>query len=449
MTPAPKPSPAAPATGATAGLVLATYLNEQATAVLRGLRLYEEGGADGASGTADATHQVARAAERIRAALHAFRPLTDPAWSDHTRAELAWLAALLAGEHAYAARLDRLLGALHRLAGAGALPAQPGTPPARGLGAARAAALLQRRLGLARSKAHTAALQAVGSARYHAVADAVAVLASETPLSPAADAPAEALLPLAETSRRHLVEATAALPLARASRPYNAEALARGLSATAPGLQEGAGAAGAAGAAEQAVSEWQDAPWRRVRGLLRQARYVQEVLQTRPPGAEAEPNGARPTSQSGLRPPAADGPHSPAGVGPHASAGDGPHSPTGNGPHSPTGVGPHPSAGNGPHSPAVNGPHQPAGNGPYSPAPSLPPASLHRSAARLLDRHRDAAEAAAAAAAAAQTPRIAPATAYALGVLHADQRHEVEAARFAFGRLWTPGGPGEEEPERR
>ncbi|MDV9191526.1 metal-binding protein, partial [Streptomyces sp. SR27] len=48
----------------------------------------------------------------------------------------------------------------------------------------------------------------------------------------------------------------------------------------------------------------------------------------------------------------------------------------------------------------------------------------------------DAAEAASAAAAAARTPRIAPATAYALGVLHADQRHEVEAARFAFQRAW-------------
>ncbi|MGW7556132.1 CHAD domain-containing protein, partial [Streptomyces rimosus] len=59
-------------------------------------------------------------------------------------------------------------------------------------------------------------------------------------------------------------------------------------------------------------------------------------------------------------------------------------------------------------------------------------------AGRALERHRDAAEAAAAAAAAARTPRIAPATAYALGVLHADQRHEVEAARFAFGRAWIP-----------
>jgi hypothetical protein len=57
-------------------------------------------------------------------------------------------------------------------------------------------------------------------------------------------------------------------------------------------------------------------------------------------------------------------------------------------------------------------------------------------AARTLDRHRDAAEAAAAAASAAATPRIAPPTAYALGVLHADQRHEVAAARLAFHAQW-------------
>ncbi|MFD5538322.1 metal-binding protein, partial [Streptomyces sp. NPDC127079] len=57
-------------------------------------------------------------------------------------------------------------------------------------------------------------------------------------------------------------------------------------------------------------------------------------------------------------------------------------------------------------------------------------------AGQALNRHRDASEAAAAAAAPARTPRIAPATAYALGVLHADQRHEVEAARFAFQQAW-------------
>ncbi|MDX3051322.1 hypothetical protein PV378_33255, partial [Streptomyces scabiei] len=57
-------------------------------------------------------------------------------------------------------------------------------------------------------------------------------------------------------------------------------------------------------------------------------------------------------------------------------------------------------------------------------------------AGEALNRHRDASEAGSAAAAAARTPRIAPATAYALGVLHADQRHEVEAARFAFQQSW-------------
>lgn len=69
-------------------------------------------------------------------------------------------------------------------------------------------------------------------------------------------------------------------------------------------------------------------------------------------------------------------------------------------------------------------------------------------AGRALERHRDAAEAATAAAAAARTPRIAPATAYALGVLHADQRHEVAAARFAFGRVWLPAPRPRLVPDR-
>jgi hypothetical protein len=59
-----------------------------------------------------------------------------------------------------------------------------------------------------------------------------------------------------------------------------------------------------------------------------------------------------------------------------------------------------------------------------------------------LDLQRDAAEAAAAASAAARTPRIAPATAYALGVLHADQRHEVEAARGVFRETWPYAAAG-------
>ncbi|MFI6447857.1 CHAD domain-containing protein [Kitasatospora sp. NPDC050543] len=63
--------------------------------------------------------------------------------------------------------------------------------------------------------------------------------------------------------------------------------------------------------------------------------------------------------------------------------------------------------------------------------------------------HQDAADAAAHAATAARTPRITPATAYVLGVVHADQRLEVEAARYAFGRQWpdiSPSIDGWEEP---
>ncbi|GAA1227866.1 CHAD domain-containing protein [Kitasatospora nipponensis] len=54
----------------------------------------------------------------------------------------------------------------------------------------------------------------------------------------------------------------------------------------------------------------------------------------------------------------------------------------------------------------------------------------------VLDRHQEAADAAVTVATAARTPRITPATAYVLGVVHADQRLEVEAARYAFGHLW-------------
>lgn len=196
------------------------------------------------------------------------------------------------------------------------------------VGAAKAGALLERQLTLARTRAHSTALQALGSSRFHAVADNVAVLASEVPLR-ATTADLDAL---AASARSRLAEAVAALPLHRAGHPYNAEALVQGLTAdTAPPSQ--------------------DAPWHHVRLLLRLHRYAQEVV--------------------------------PCGPG----TGDG-------------------------------------------------PADAETEAAGALDRHRDAAEAAAAAAHAARTPRIAPATAYALGVLHADQRHDVEAARFAFQRAW-------------
>ncbi|MFI6282683.1 CHAD domain-containing protein [Streptomyces sp. NPDC050988] len=344
-----------PTAGPVAGDTLAAYLQAQATEFLRALRQHRETG--GATATAtngteeavDAARALRRSARRISGTLHTFRPLLDEGWSEGMRPELAWLSGTLAREHAYGARLERLLAALHRLSGSSAFPAQasdpdvhPGAraqlPSEKGaltVGAAKAGALLERQLTLARTRAHSAALQALGSSRFHAVADNVAVLASEVPLT--APAPATGLGPPAAAAEERLGDAVAGLPLITAGHPYNAEALIHGLSAdTAP--------------------QPQDAPWHQVRLLLRLHRYAREVLF----GDEA-------------------------------------------------------------------------------------PVDVRLlTAGQALDRHRDAAEAAAAAASAARTPRIAPATAYALGVLHADQRHEVEAARFAFQRAWlreTVGTP--------
>ncbi|WP_316744562.1 CHAD domain-containing protein [Streptomyces sp. MK7] len=389
------------AAGPVAVDALAGYLRAQATEFLRALRLHREtggGAAGGSEESVDAARALRRAARRISGTLHTFRPLLDETWAEELRPELAWLSGTLAREHAYQARLERLLQALHRLSpggaggsradagdaaagsradagdvaagsrtspraerlggtpraarvGDGGAPARArssvgeaagsaGTvphPPApdRGngnltVGAAKAGALLDRQLTLARTRAHSTALQALGSSRFHAVADKVAVLASDVPLTPTAHTMAPH--PLATAAEERLTDAVAALPLVTAGSPYNAAALVHGLS-------------------PDPSPHPQDAPWHQVRLLLRLHRYAQEAL--------------------------------------HAVDGEG-----------------------------------------------APVDVRLLAASRALDRHRDASEAAAAAAAAARTPRIAPATAYALGVLHADQRHEVEAARFAFQQVW-------------
>ncbi|MFS4109768.1 CHAD domain-containing protein [Streptomyces sp. PD-S100-1] len=375
---------------------LAAYLRSQATEFLRALRQHQETGAGAAGGPAesvDAARALRRSARRISGSLHTFRPLLDETWAEELRPELAWLSGTLALEHACQSRLDRLLQALNRLsprtepptdtlvdvaagsradlaagsradlaagsraAGAARVgatapaPAAPATaaprtvphpaPPARSpappeargnltVGAAKAGALLDRQLTLARTRAHSTALQALGSARFHAVADKVAVLASDVPLAPAAQT--ADLRPLAAAAEERLTDAVAALPLVTAGHPYNAEALVHGLS-------------------PDPAPHPQDAPWHQVRLLLRLHRYACEALR----GGED---------------------------------------------------------------------------------PGTPVDARLLTAGQALNRHREASEAAAAAAAAARTPRIAPATAYALGVLHADQRHEVEAARFAFQQCW-------------
>ncbi|MFD9092583.1 CHAD domain-containing protein [Streptomyces collinus] len=381
--------PTDPGAPGVTGDALAVYLRAQATEFLRALRLHRETGgsaAGGAQETVDAARALRRSARRISGSLHTFRPLLDADWSEEIRPELAWLSGTLGLEHAYAARLERLLLALHRLSGAAVFPEQSvvtagtaaqrsgsvaalagGARPAgahtsgraqasvaeapqdtagpartapapdRGnltVGAAKAGALLERQLTLARTRAHSTALQALGSSRFHAVADKVALLASEVPLTPAAAT--TGLRPLAAAAEERLTDSVAALPLLTAGHPYNAEALIHGLS-------------------PDPSPHPQDAPWHQVRLLLRLHRYAREVL---------------------------------------------------------------------------------SGGGAPADVVGLPAAGL------ALNRHRDASEAASAAAQAARTPRITPATAYALGVLHADQRHEVEAARFAFQQAWQKQAVG-------
>ncbi|GAA3843089.1 CHAD domain-containing protein [Streptomyces coacervatus] len=363
------PSPTLESTragGTPTGEALAGYLRAQATEFLRALRQHRETGSAAANGTedsVDAARALRRSVRRISGSLHTFRPLLETEWSEGLKPELAWLSGTLTMEHAYAARLERLVLALQRLSGAAVFPAQtaaattspaavvgsraagaarvgttaqgtagPPTPPPtdRGnltVGAAKAGALLERQLTLARTRAHSTALQALGSSRFHAVADKIAVLASEVPLTPTA--PTTGLHPLAAAAEERLTDAVAALPLVTAGSPYNAVALIHGLS-------------------PDPSPHPQDAPWHQVRLLLRLHRYAREAL--------------------------------------------------------------------------------------YGTGGPIDVRLL--TAGQALDRHRDASEAAAAAASAARTPRIAPATAYALGVLHADQRHEVEAARFAFQQCW-------------
>ncbi|MFE6780454.1 CHAD domain-containing protein, partial [Streptomyces sp. NPDC057676] len=101
----------------TAGDVLSRYLHAQAGDFLRSLRLHRESGSD-AEEAVEAARLLRQSARRISGVLHTYRPLTDPVWADQLRAELAWLSGMLAREHAYAARLARLRGALHRLSGA-------------------------------------------------------------------------------------------------------------------------------------------------------------------------------------------------------------------------------------------------------------------------------------------------------------------------------------------
>ncbi|MGA5703233.1 CHAD domain-containing protein [Peterkaempfera bronchialis] len=347
----------------TAGEVLTAYLTAQAATFLRALPVVRgaPGGGPGAVGgqAAGQTDELLRTVRRVGGALHTFAAMVEPGWARQLREELRWLRDLLTQEPSCNRRLARLLASLDSLTGTAAAdrqPPRPGGPQpgATGMlaghpGAAKARALLERQLTVARARVHTAALQELRSARLHALADRMALLTGEVPLTAVAGGPADEVLPpQAATALRSLVDAVESLPLVRAGAAYNGDALHR-LRAAERALPD-AGTAADADADTALGSD--DAPWLRVRTLAERARCALEVCE-----------------------------------------------------------------------PLLGG---------------QAPDTVVRLAAlgRVLERHQDACDAAATAATAARTPRITPATAYVLGVVHADQRLEVEAARYAFGRAW-------------
>ncbi|MEZ0064908.1 hypothetical protein ABIA32_000896 [Streptacidiphilus sp. MAP12-20] len=329
-----------PAGSSSAESLLGTHLAEQAGRFLRALPDVDLG-----------------TLRRVDGALHGFGGLLDPAWGETLRGDLAALIVTLGQERGYARRLTRLLAAvdsltctdvavpLPRTAESGSpAAAAAAEPPVGGLlahhpGAPKARAMLERQLTLARSRSHTAALQELGSARFHSLADRMTLLVSDLPLrAPGAGHPPERLLAYAARMGEALELTVSRLPLERAALPYNGDALHR------VPLRASTDPAG--------QSAHDDAAWTRVGAAVRYARYALEVC----------------------------GPL----LGERAEE---------------------------------------------------PLAGLARLAGEL-ERQQEAVDAAEAAALAARTPRITPATAYVLGVVHADQRLEVEAARHAFSRTW-------------
>ncbi|RKT16496.1 CHAD domain-containing protein [Streptomyces sp. 1114.5] len=340
MTDAPMTAQAA--STATAGDILSRHLTAQAGAFLRALPLAvgEVGARPGTASVVPAagTSDLLRAVRRIGGLLHTFGAVFEPVWAQESRTELRWLLNLLALEPGYVRRSARLLGALDSLSGtdpdgAGMLAGHAGAPKAR--------ALLDRQLTLARTRAHSTVLQELRSARLHALADRMTLLVGEAPLLESAGGRAPAvLLPQAAAAFAALSATAAQLPLHRAATPYGGDGLRR---LGAVPAARGAVDADAALAAD-------DAPWSRLRILVKRARYALEVCGR--PASELDELDA------------------------------------------------------------------------------------------VLARQQEAADAAVTAATAARTPRITPATAYVLGVVHADQRLEVESARYAFGRRWPDLQPG-------
>ncbi|KUN37493.1 hypothetical protein AQJ30_17745 [Streptomyces longwoodensis] len=417
------------------GDALAGYLRARATEFLRALRLQRAGGSHGGTDeAAEAARALRRSARRISGSLHTFRALLDADWSEEIRPELAWLSGTLALEHAYEARLERLLLALQRLSGATAVPGQGagGGAPLPGTAALPDPA-----------EASTAPRTAPGTAHPPATSRTAGSPAAASRTAGGAPVTSRATGNGAVTSR-----ATGSTSAASRAAGAPADSRATGTATASPGPVATAPAPGplvergnlTVGAAKAGALLDRQLTLARTRAhstalqALGSSRFhavadkvavlASEVpLTPDAPGTDLVPLAT--AAEERLTDAVAALPLVTAGHPYNAEALVHGLSPD---------TAPHPQ--DAPwhqvrlllrlHRYALEVLHD----------GDCPPDARLIAAGEALDRHRDASEAAAAAAQAARTPRIAPATAYALGVLHADQRHEVEAARYAFQRAW-------------
>ncbi|MFF6806197.1 CHAD domain-containing protein [Streptomyces sp. NPDC012616] len=456
----------------TTGDALEGYLRAQATEFLRALRQHREAGSAASHGTShasasgaeerdDAARALRRSARRISGTLRTFRPLLDAEWSQALRSELSWLSATLALEHAYGARLERLLLALNRLSGAAPQPpavrvSTPASAPVRTpCRAADAAGSGGAVTGSPDTTPGTPVAASTSTPGTPALPDAPpptvgatdARTANGAPVAGGAGGPQGAALTAAPTGAG--ARTTTASPTT-ATRAGTAPRATGARTATAPPTAPAAPSTASApadrgnltvGAAKAGALLDRQLTLARTRAhstalqALGSSRF--HAVADRAAVLASEVPLTPAASATDLRPYAAAAEERLADAVaalPLVTAGS-PYNAEALMYGLSADAAPHPQDAPWHHVRLLLRLHRYACE--ILGGPDAPPDDVRLlTACAALDRHRDASEAAAAAAQAARTPRIAPATAYALGVLHADQRHEVEAARYAFQRTW-------------
>jgi hypothetical protein len=160
-----------------AGLAVRGYLADQSRAFLTHSALPVQQAA---------AVRLRAACRRVSSALAACRDLVEQAWADELGAELEATAQVLAAERDAEAVRPRLLAPLDRWIAEGRYPDG---------GAARTRTLLTRMLDRERSSAHGAATTALVGPGFHALADKMATLARDVPLTPMADRSCAEVLP--------------------------------------------------------------------------------------------------------------------------------------------------------------------------------------------------------------------------------------------------------------